>query len=67
MDMSDIALGMMGPSYMPGLVEENSLDTQVVPVPGSELIMAPSQWSRGHYPPKLHLDVDRTAIISTDI
>ncbi|CAN6817911.1 unnamed protein product [Brassica oleracea var. botrytis] len=35
----------MGPSYMPGLVEENSLDTQVVPVPGSELIMAPSQWS----------------------
>ncbi|CAN7046769.1 unnamed protein product [Brassica oleracea var. botrytis] len=35
----------MGPSYMPGLVEENSLDTQVVPVPGFELIMAPSQWS----------------------
>ncbi|CAN6843023.1 unnamed protein product [Brassica oleracea] len=33
----------MDPLYMPSLVEENSLDTQVLPVSCSELILAPSQ------------------------
>ncbi|WZZ62146.1 hypothetical protein YC2023_062253 [Brassica napus] len=33
----------MDPLYMPSLVEENSLDTQVLPVSCSELILAPSE------------------------
>ncbi|CAN6817909.1 unnamed protein product [Brassica oleracea] len=30
------------------------------------LSLLPEHDDGGHYPPKLHLDVDRTAIISTD-
>ncbi|KAF3587112.1 hypothetical protein F2Q69_00031572 [Brassica cretica] len=33
----------MDPLYMPSLVEENSLDTQVLPVSCSELILASSE------------------------
>ncbi|KAG2248881.1 hypothetical protein Bca52824_088509 [Brassica carinata] len=31
------------------------------------LSLLPEHDDGGHYPPKLHLDVDRTAIISTDL
>jgi len=33
------------PSYRPSLVEGNGVDTQVLPVCGSDLVLSPSQWS----------------------
>lgn len=35
----------MNPSYRPSLVEGNGYETQVLPVSGSDLVLAPSQWS----------------------
>ncbi|KAF2580557.1 hypothetical protein F2Q68_00006639 [Brassica cretica] len=36
---------LMNPSYRPSLVEGNGSETQVLPVSGSDLVLAPSQWS----------------------
>lgn len=35
----------MNPSYRPSLLEGNGADTKVLPVSGSDLVLAPSQWS----------------------
>ncbi|CAN7015343.1 unnamed protein product, partial [Brassica rapa subsp. trilocularis] len=35
----------MNPSYRPSLVEGKGSETQVLPVSGSDLVLAPSQWS----------------------
>ena len=35
----------MNPSYRPSLVEGNGSETEVLPVSGSDLVLAPSQWS----------------------
>lgn len=35
----------VNPSYRPSLVEGNGVDTQVLPVSGSDLVLSPSQWS----------------------
>jgi protein arginine N-methyltransferase 5 len=36
---------LVDPSYRPSLVEGNGVDTQVLPVCGSDLVLSPSQWS----------------------
>ncbi|EFH43573.1 Skb1 methyltransferase family protein [Arabidopsis lyrata subsp. lyrata] len=36
---------LVDPSYRPSLVEGNGVDTQVLPVSGSDLVLSPSQWS----------------------
>ncbi|KAL0726587.1 hypothetical protein Bca4012_022680 [Brassica carinata] len=36
---------LMDPSYRPSLVEGNGLETRVLPVSGSDLVLSPSQWS----------------------
>ncbi|KAH0871484.1 hypothetical protein HID58_078506 [Brassica napus] len=36
---------LMNPSYRPSLVEGKGSETQVLPVSGSDLVLAPSQWS----------------------
>ncbi|KAL0679908.1 hypothetical protein Bca4012_007889 [Brassica carinata] len=36
---------LMNPSYRPSLVEGNGSETEVLPVSGSDLVLAPSQWS----------------------
>ena len=35
----------MNPSYRPSLMEGKGSETQVLPVSGSDLVLAPSQWS----------------------
>nr|VDD40740.1 unnamed protein product [Brassica oleracea] len=36
---------LMNPSYRPSLMEGKGSETQVLPVSGSDLVLAPSQWS----------------------